>query len=72
MLLFRSEDHVDRWCRGRGIPRGESFSIEQGWQLAQAFYVDRLSPDWRRRSPEEYEVMFRAVNLTSSFWSLRP
>ncbi len=70
MLLFRSEEHIDRWCMKTGIPRGESLSIQQGWQLARALYADRLSPRWRRKTPAEYEAMFRAAELTSDFWQL--
>ena len=50
------------------MPRGESLSIKQGWQLARELYADRLSPMWRRKTPAEYEAMFRAAGLTSDFW----
>ena len=71
MLLFQSEEHVDRWCQETGITRGESFSIEQGWELARALYSDRLSIDWRRKTAPEYEAMFSAAGLTSDFWRLQ-
>jgi hypothetical protein len=71
MLLFRSEEHVDRWCQETGIARGESFSIEQGWELARDLYSDRLSIDWRRKTAAEYEAMFKAAGLTSDFWRLQ-
>jgi hypothetical protein len=70
MLAFRSEAHVERWCDARRIPRGESFSLEQAWRLGQAWYADRLSPDWRRRTPEEAEALFAEVGLTGGFWRL--
>ncbi len=70
MNLFWSEEHVDRWLADTGIERGETFSIDQGWQLAQELYGDRLSLDWTRRTPAEYEAMFRRVGLMSDFWSL--
>ena len=70
MLLFRSEEHVDRWCRLWGRERGEVFSLEQQWQLAQAWYTDRLQPDWRRKTPEEAVAILREVGLTSPFWDL--
>ena len=71
MLAFRSEEHVDRWCRVRSIPRGESFSLEQAWKLGRAWYADRLSPDWRRATPEEAENVFAAIGLSGEFWRLR-
>ena len=71
MLLFRSEEHVRRWCRRWGRPFGEIFSLEQQWGLARAWYGDRLEPDWRRKTLEEAEAVFRSLGLTSSFWDLR-
>jgi hypothetical protein len=68
MLLFRSEEHVDRWCAERRLPRGALFSLEQCWGLARAWYADRLSPDWRRRTPGEVQQLFDSLGLTGEFW----
>ena len=70
MLAFRSEAHVDAWCEQRGLPRGEVFSLETCWRLARAWYGDRLSPDWRRRTPDEAHAVFESVGLTGPFWRL--
>jgi len=48
MLLFRSEEHVERWCRVRSLSRGGIMSQEQCWALGRGWYGDKLSPDWRR------------------------
>lgn len=69
MLLFRSEEHVERWRQLWGQPRGEIFSLAQGWELAQVWYgEDRRDPAWRRKTPEEAEAIFAQIGLTSSFW----
>ena len=68
MLAFRSEAHVDRWSRTRRLPRGAVFTLDQAWQLACRWYADRLSPDWRRRSPEEAEAVFAEIGLRGPFW----
>ncbi len=70
MLAFRSEAHVDRWCEQSSLERGAVFPLETAWKLADAWYRDRMSPDWRRRTPEEAEAVFSALGLTGSFWSL--
>ena len=70
MLAFRSEAHVDRWCTARRLPRGAVFTLDQAWRLAKAWYADRLSPDWRRRTPAEAEAVFGSVGLRGSFWKL--
>ena len=71
MLLFRDEEHVDRWCRAHGLSRGAVISPEQGWRLAYAWYKDKLKPDWRRHTLEETEAILADIGLTGSFWDLR-
>lgn len=72
MLLFRSEEHVDRWCEAWGLERGAMLSPEQTWQLAQAWHsADRRDPAWRRRTVEETEAVFRSLGLEGDFWNLR-
>jgi len=70
MLLFRSEQHVDRWCAQWNRPRGGTLSQAQGWKLAQLWYGDRLSPQWRPLSAESAESVFREVGLVGEFWKL--
>ena len=71
MLVFRSEDHVDRWCEAKGMDRGAILTIRQLWGLARAWYGDRLSPQWHRRTPEEAEEIFKEIGLSGPFWELR-
>ena len=68
MLAFRSEAHVDEWCRQRRIEKGAVFTLEQAWRLARAWYGDRLSPEWRRRTPDEAHAVFESIGLTGDFW----
>lgn len=70
MLAFRSEAHVDRWCERTGLEKGAAFPLETVWRLALAWYRDRLSPDWRRRTPDEAQAVFDDLGLTSGFWRL--
>jgi hypothetical protein len=71
MLIFRSEEHVDRWCTFRGLSRGGTMSPDQCWRLAQAWYGEKLSPEWRRKTLEEAQAMLANIGLTGPFWSLR-
>jgi hypothetical protein len=72
MQLFRSEDHVQRWLDRRGYERGQLLGLGQLWGLADAWYRDKLLPDWRRHSLEEAEDIFQSLGLTGQFWRLRP
>ena len=70
MLLFRSEEHVARWCRIWKIPRGAAFSTKQGLRLAKAWYGDRLSRNWRPFSSQQGQAVLNQVGLRSQFWRL--
>ncbi len=70
MLAFRSEAHVDEWCRQRGVEKGSVFALDQAWGLARAWYADKLSPDWRRATPDEAQRLFDDIGLTGDFWRL--
>ena len=71
MLLFRSEEHIERWCRARDLPRGGTMTLEQCGKLAHAWYADKLAPDWRRKPLEEAEQVFAEIGLADPFWQLR-
>lgn len=71
MLLFRSEEHIDRWCQARDLPRGGILTPEQAWQLAHGWYKDKLKPDWRRHGLEETEALLQDLGITGPFWNLR-
>jgi hypothetical protein len=70
MLLFRSEEHVERWLTQTGRERGSLISLEQLWELGQAWYGTKLDPDWRRNTPEETRATFQRVGLDGEFWWL--
>ena len=45
-------------------------TVDQQWELARAWYPDRLRPDWKRRSPQEAQAVFESIGLTGDFWQL--
>jgi len=71
MLLFRSEDHVRRWCDARDLSPGGLLTPEQAWSLARGWYARKLAPDWRRHTLEETEALLAGVGLVGAFWSVR-
>jgi hypothetical protein len=70
MLLFRSEEHVRRWTERRGTSIGATLPLAQGWRLAEAWYEDRLTPDWTRKTPDEAQAVFDSIGLVGTFWQL--
>ncbi len=73
MLLFRSEEHIDNWCEMWSQPRGGTLTLEQTWQLAQAWYgQDRRDTDWRRKTLQEAMAIFGEIGMAGPFWQLSP
>jgi hypothetical protein len=70
MLLFRSEEHVHRWCQQRGVMRGGLLTLDQTWRLAQRWYRSRMAPDYRRATLQEAQAVFNDIGLTGPFWQL--
>lgn len=70
MLLFRSEEHLERWREERDLPDGATLSAEQQWRLARIWYSDRHEPTWKKRSPEEAQAVLDELGLTGPFWEL--
>ena len=68
MLLFRSEDHVDRWLAGR--PPGATVPVSKLAQLADAWWGDRLDPAWEPHTREQNQRILDDLGLTGPFWRL--
>lgn len=68
MLLFRSEETVERWCQANGIQRRPLIHLDQLWHLAVTWYENRLTVDSRRPAAEEMTGIFASVGLFGSFW----
>lgn len=68
MLLFRSEEEIDRWCAAAGEPRGEVVPLQQLWEISLTWYGTRMNPDFRGRAVEQAVEVFNQAGLISDFW----
>jgi hypothetical protein len=68
MLLFRSEDTLDQWCRRRNLPRRPMINLDQLWQLALTWYGNRLTVESPRPAPDEMVSIFAGISLQGPFW----
>ena len=68
MNLFRSEEHIARWLAGR--EPGATISVGKLAELAQAWWDDRLEPDWVPHTREQNAGILERLGLTDDFWTL--
>ena len=68
MLVFRSEAHVTSWLDGR--PPGATISISKLAELAEAWWGNRLAPEWQPRTREQSQAILDRIELSGPFWSL--
>ncbi|MBK9005514.1 MAG: hypothetical protein IPM31_00820 [Anaerolineae bacterium] len=68
MLLFQSEEWIDKWCIRTNLARGEVLTINQVWKLSKLWYHNRLLLEYHGRSIQQVADVFRQAGLTSEFW----
>ena len=68
MLFFRSEEFLNKWLVEQKAQRGALLSIPQLWELSQRWYQDRMSSEYRGRTIEQAQKIFKELGLTSEFW----
>ena len=70
MNLFRSEEHVARWLETNRYEAGATLSTEGICDLAQAWWGDRLDPNWQPHTLEQNQAILDGLGLTGEFWRL--
>ena len=68
MNLFRSEEHIARWLGGR--EPGATIPVTKLAELAQAWWEDRLAPDWTPHTREHNTAILGRLGLGGEFWAL--
>ena len=68
MLVFRSEAHISPWLAGR--QPGATIPLAKLAELANAWWSDRLSPDWRPHTREQNQAILDRLGLSAPFWFL--
>jgi hypothetical protein len=70
-LAFCDENHAARWRERFHREPGAILTTPKTWALAKAWYAeDRRDPNWRRRTAEEANSVFRRLELPEPFWHL--
>ena len=70
ILFFTSEKGIDDWCSRHGHPRGSILDIKTGLRLAELWFGDYASREWRRKTSAQAAEIFAQLGLDPGFWRL--
>ena len=70
ILFFSSESRVEEWCARHGRPKGSLLDMRKAIALADRWFGDYASPEWRRKTPEQALRILRELELDPEFWAL--
>ncbi len=70
ILFFSSTAKIDSWCQRHGRPRGAILEMPEAIGIAQRWFGDYASPDWRRKSPSQAVEIFTQLGLDPAFWQV--
>jgi hypothetical protein len=70
MLLFESEQQVERWCADHRIPQGDVQPVETIWEFSKVWYGNHLNPDWHKWTNDEAWQIFAQFGLEGPVWEI--
>ena len=70
ILFFSSKAKIESWCTRHGHPTGSILDIKTGMSLAERWFGDYASPEWRRKTPDQAARIFDELGLDRSFWDI--
>jgi Alkylmercury lyase len=70
ILFFSSEARVSAWCARHGQPKGSVLHIGTGMKLADRWFGEYASVEWRRKTAQDGEMIFRELGLDHTFWKM--
>lgn len=70
MLLFDSEEEINRWCERHDIDKGDVQPIQKIFEFAKVWYGNHLSPEWVKWTTEEAKEIFERFDLSHPVWDI--
>ena len=70
ILFFTSEAKIGDWCVRHGSPKGSILDMGKMIRLADLWFGDYGSPDWKRKTPDGAARIFQELDLDRSFWNI--
>ena len=71
ILFFTGESKVEEWCARHRRPQGVLLDMRKAIGLADRWFGDYASPEWRRKTPDQALAIFEELELDPEFWTLQ-
>ncbi|GAA3788515.1 alkylmercury lyase family protein [Micrococcus endophyticus] len=68
--LFCTREHAEQWTAEHAPGQGYVAAARTVWDLAQAWYGDRIDPDFTPHTREHNQRLLEERGLTGEFWEL--
>ena len=70
MLLFASENDIDKWCKRHGMKKGDIQPINKIWEFSKVWYGNHLNPNWKKWTVDEAREIFERFGLVNRIWEM--
>ncbi|KAF5858673.1 hypothetical protein ETB97_003888 [Aspergillus alliaceus] len=69
--IFATKQEALEWPQKYGFYSGEIMTLKTLWLLSKAWYHDKHTYGYDRKTAEEVETLFNQLGMTSDFWKAR-
>ncbi|OOF93323.1 hypothetical protein ASPCADRAFT_407523 [Aspergillus carbonarius ITEM 5010] len=69
--MFATKAEALEWPQKYGFYSGEIMTLETLWSLSKAWYHDKHTYDYDRKTPAEVDALFNELGMISDFWKVR-
>ncbi|KAJ0122508.1 alkylmercury lyase domain-containing protein [Diaporthe amygdali] len=67
--LCTTRDEAEHYHERHGFGKGDVMDVETLWKLSVAWYGDKHTYEYARKTPEEVKDLYSSLGLVSSYWS---
>ncbi|KAG6368754.1 hypothetical protein INS49_002968 [Diaporthe citri] len=67
--LCTTRDEAEQYHERHGFGKGDVMSAETLWKLSLAWYGDKHTYEYTRKTPEEVKELYNSLGMASSYWS---
>ena len=70
MLVFETEDHIDKWCYRHNVPKGDIKRLDELYPFAAEWYGKYLDVNWKKWTVLEARELMDRHGFSGPSWAL--